>query len=318
MTQSVSRSSQVMIGSLQPDQTKADRTKASETLPFEDEPKSEVFDRAPSLGSRSLCAPALKSDNGSKSTALDVRAEPSLPSMTAPEMVREPGDCPARTIARGVLSTDLSDPVSDPAVSVEQLRLDPGSTLRVPPQDVDTRYAFWRGSGVASSSVGSEQVEPRDVLFVPRGESVAIRASDELCLWRISTAKHPARADAQGVEIRPYERSQERGQANGEGIWITPVSNRESDPAVSLALARLEPKLKTEGHLLRRRDERYLIVSGRGAVTVGGRQALVEPGDLVRIPKGTSQSIENVGAGDLVFWAIVSPRFVPEDYRAVA
>jgi mannose-6-phosphate isomerase-like protein (cupin superfamily) len=65
-------------------------------------------------------------------------------------------------------------------------------------------------------------------------------------------------------------------------------------------------------------DERYLVLSGSGVVTVGDmapRQ--VDPGDVVVIPRGTSQQVSNIGKTDLVFYCICTPRFSPDCYESL-
>jgi mannose-6-phosphate isomerase-like protein (cupin superfamily) len=64
--------------------------------------------------------------------------------------------------------------------------------------------------------------------------------------------------------------------------------------------------------------ERYVIVEGRGSVTVGGSlPEEVGPGDVVIIPSMSPQKIENVGPTDLIFLAICSPRFRHEAYEDI-
>jgi mannose-6-phosphate isomerase-like protein (cupin superfamily) len=42
----------------------------------------------------------------------------------------------------------------------------------------------------------------------------------------------------------------------------------------------------------------------------------VSVGDVVRIPAGVPQRITNTTDGDLVFFAVCTPRFVPSAYRS--
>jgi mannose-6-phosphate isomerase-like protein (cupin superfamily) len=90
--------------------------------------------------------------------------------------------------------------------------------------------------------------------------------------------------------------------------------NDRSDPAVSIARARVEPGVTTQLHSLDV-DERYVIVQGRGVARIGDllREDLA-PGDVVVIPARTPQQITNSGSGDLVFYCVCSPRFTPEGY----
>jgi mannose-6-phosphate isomerase-like protein (cupin superfamily) len=91
-----------------------------------------------------------------------------------------------------------------------------------------------------------------------------------------------------------------------------------SDAAVSIARARVAVGVTTQWHRLRGVDERYLIVEGIGSMEVGGlAPETVTPGDIVVIPAGTRQRIRNVGQGELVFYCVCSPRFVPECYEAL-
>jgi mannose-6-phosphate isomerase-like protein (cupin superfamily) len=101
----------------------------------------------------------------------------------------------------------------------------------------------------------------------------------------------------------------------GERCSILETWNDASDPDVSLARARVAPGVTTVLHALAV-DERYLIVSGKGRVEVEGLEPCrVSPGDVVLIPRGRSQRIENEGPEDLVFLCICTPRFEPRHYE---
>jgi mannose-6-phosphate isomerase-like protein (cupin superfamily) len=100
-----------------------------------------------------------------------------------------------------------------------------------------------------------------------------------------------------------------------EGCSILESWNSETDPALSIARARVAPGVTTKLHRVRGLIERYLIIAGTGLMTVGDVGAeRVGPGDVVVIPAGTYQKIENDGEIDLVFYAICSPRFTPDAY----
>lgn len=100
-----------------------------------------------------------------------------------------------------------------------------------------------------------------------------------------------------------------------EGCYINELSNDSDDPSISIARARVLPGITTHWHLLSATIERYVILEGQGGVEVGDAAShSVFPGDVVIIPAETRQRITNTGPVDLVFLAICSPRFLPENY----
>ena len=103
-----------------------------------------------------------------------------------------------------------------------------------------------------------------------------------------------------------------------EGCFITEWLNTPDDPAVSIARARVPPGVTTRWHRLAGITERYVILEGRGRAYVGsGEAGDVGPGDVVSIPAACAQRIANTGAGDLVFLAVCTPRFVQEAYEEI-
>lgn len=113
--------------------------------------------------------------------------------------------------------------------------------------------------------------------------------------------------------IHPFDPAKEF--YTSERCFITEVANHPDDPAVSIARARVEPGVTTAWHKLSRTAERYIIVSGQGRVEVGDLESSrVAAGDVICIPPDTPQRITNTGAEDLVFFAVCSPRFMPECY----
>jgi mannose-6-phosphate isomerase-like protein (cupin superfamily) len=103
-----------------------------------------------------------------------------------------------------------------------------------------------------------------------------------------------------------------------ERCAINELSNTASDPAVSIARARVRPGVTTQWHRLRGTAERYVILEGRGDVEVGDLPPQeVGPGDVVLIPPGCRQRIANRGPADLVFLAICTPRFRGEAYERI-
>jgi len=103
-----------------------------------------------------------------------------------------------------------------------------------------------------------------------------------------------------------------------ERCFITEIwsSTSSGDNAVSVARARVEPRVTTKAHHLEGVQEIYLIIKGKGKVHIGGMEPThVEEGDIVVIPSGTSQRITNTGETDLVFYCICTPAFTQDCYR---
>ena len=114
-------------------------------------------------------------------------------------------------------------------------------------------------------------------------------------------------------EIRTFKPDDEFYIA--EGCHIVELCNDEHDPALSIARARVEPGVTTKWHALKGTAERYVIVEGIGLAEVADRPAQqVAAGDTVIIPPDCRQRIANTGTGDLVFLALCTPRFRPENY----
>jgi len=101
-----------------------------------------------------------------------------------------------------------------------------------------------------------------------------------------------------------------------ERCAILELSNSDSDPALSVARARVRPGVTTRWHRVRDTAERYVILSGSGRVEVGTLAPQdVGAGDVVRIPPSCRQRISNNGSEDLVFLALCTPRFRQAAYE---
>lgn len=116
------------------------------------------------------------------------------------------------------------------------------------------------------------------------------------------------------IHPSPYEDE----HLTDERCHLLETWNRDADPAVSVARARVEPGITTRWHRLNGIVERYLILAGEGRVEVQGlAPTVVRPGAVIYIPAGRGQRIANIGTGDLLFLAICTPRFVPEAYEDI-
>ena len=103
-----------------------------------------------------------------------------------------------------------------------------------------------------------------------------------------------------------------------ERCFINELSNTPDDPDVSIARARVAPGKTTRWHRLVATTERYVILEGTGRVEVGGHPPQeIRTGDVVLIPPLMPQRIANIGAGDLIFLAVCTPRFRPEAYQDI-
>jgi len=103
-----------------------------------------------------------------------------------------------------------------------------------------------------------------------------------------------------------------------ETCYVTELSNTPEDPDVSIARARVAPGVTTCWHRLKGTSERYFIISGIGLVEVGEQPPQeVTMGDIVLIPPMCRQRITNIGAEDLVFLAICSPRYSQDVYEDI-
>jgi mannose-6-phosphate isomerase-like protein (cupin superfamily) len=102
-----------------------------------------------------------------------------------------------------------------------------------------------------------------------------------------------------------------------ERCYIVETYATDED-SMSIARARVEPGVTTAWHLVEHTTERYIIAEGRGRVEVGDFPAVdVGPGDVVMIPSATRQRIANVGAVDLIFYCVCTPRFHSKNYRSL-
>ncbi len=117
------------------------------------------------------------------------------------------------------------------------------------------------------------------------------------------------------IVVRPAPSSE---YPTEERCAILEAWNRPEDTAASLARARVAPGESTRPHRLRGVVERYLVVEGHGAVSLGdAAEEPVGPGDVVVIPAGAAQRIRNTGPGDLVFYCVCTPRFTPDCYESL-
>lgn len=100
----------------------------------------------------------------------------------------------------------------------------------------------------------------------------------------------------------------------GDGSLLNEILHPGKEPVdirFSLAHATVQPRHRTRPHVL---DcaEVYYILSGRGVMHINNEAANVGKDDIVYIPPGHSQFIENTARADLTFLCIVDPAWRPE------
>ncbi|NNF05230.1 MAG: cupin domain-containing protein [Candidatus Eisenbacteria bacterium] len=99
-----------------------------------------------------------------------------------------------------------------------------------------------------------------------------------------------------------------------EQCYILENLGADASPNLSIARARVSPGVMTKWHRLSV-DEIYIVVEGSGEMSVDAETEAVTKGDLVRIPRGSSQRIKNTGSEDLVFYCICTPAFTLDTYE---
>jgi mannose-6-phosphate isomerase-like protein (cupin superfamily) len=85
------------------------------------------------------------------------------------------------------------------------------------------------------------------------------------------------------------------------------------DLGCSIAHAIVPVGEETLPHRLRESTELYYILSGCGEMVIDSGHAPVREGQVVLIPPGARQYIRNTGDTDLVFLAIVAPKWRADD-----
>jgi len=99
-----------------------------------------------------------------------------------------------------------------------------------------------------------------------------------------------------------------------EGCYIEEWLNSVDDESMSIARVRVLANSQTKNHALKNTVERYVMLSGKGVVTVGGKRWPVNQGDVITIKADQPQKINNTGDDDLMFLAICTPRFIEDNY----
>lgn len=96
--------------------------------------------------------------------------------------------------------------------------------------------------------------------------------------------------------------------------WLHPAREEEHlQMGCSLAHAMLRPGEASRPHRLRTSSEIFVILAGKGSITVDEATAAVAAGQAVYVTPGAMQHLRNTGNEDLVFICLVSPPWRAED-----
>jgi mannose-6-phosphate isomerase-like protein (cupin superfamily) len=125
-----------------------------------------------------------------------------------------------------------------------------------------------------------------------------------------------AGANGAGMEVEMFHRRLCNCQefAGGDGTVLREYLHADKAPLAlgySLAHATLGPGQKSHVHRLAA-SEVYCMLSGRGRLHVDAEVYDVEPGDVVYIPPGAAQWLENPGPEEVKFLCIVEPAWRPD------
>ncbi|MDX1939762.1 MAG: cupin domain-containing protein [Saprospiraceae bacterium] len=94
--------------------------------------------------------------------------------------------------------------------------------------------------------------------------------------------------------------------------WLHP-KNDSVEIAYSVAFAEVEPGNASLPHTLNNSSELYIILEGEGLMHIDQETQIVRNGDLIFIPAGAEQFIENTSEHNLRFICIVSPPWRSDD-----
>ncbi|MCW8931803.1 MAG: hypothetical protein OQL19_16415 [Gammaproteobacteria bacterium] len=96
---------------------------------------------------------------------------------------------------------------------------------------------------------------------------------------------------------------------------INELLNNVENEDCSIARASVAPGVCTQLHAVNNTVERYVIIEGEGKVYINNKSPKnVSYLDVVIIPEGIPQKIENCGQTDLIFLCICTPRFEQKNY----
>jgi quercetin dioxygenase-like cupin family protein len=91
------------------------------------------------------------------------------------------------------------------------------------------------------------------------------------------------------------------------GIGVNVLVGRAKNPNLSVVMVRLLPKREILPHTHEVETEVAIVIMGRCRLTIGGESREIGPGMGASIPPGTEHSLQNIGDGPLILYAMHTP-----------
>lgn len=116
--------------------------------------------------------------------------------------------------------------------------------------------------------------------------------------------------------ITSIDKTQPIISGDGTNLYelLHPIHSKQSyEIPYSIAYAILEKDQVSTPHRLKESTEVYIIIEGIGKVVLDKEERTVKKGDIIVIPPGTIQSIQNIGPTTLSFLCIVNPPWTKDD-----
>lgn len=81
----------------------------------------------------------------------------------------------------------------------------------------------------------------------------------------------------------------------------------------TVAIVKLPPKISSDEHFHKEREESYFVISGLGRVIVDGVESKIQAGSLVYTKPNEKHKFINDGDCEFIYLIITAPYWIPED-----
>lgn len=177
-------------------------------------------------------------------------------------------------------------------------------TATLAPADGHEQTAYvLAGTGQAAHQGASSAIGPDHCLFVPRGRSLAVRATRPLGLLIVETRlpaggrREPARArvvNAADIAVAPYH-NPALGFLHVAARWLIDDALAGSEATV-VGQSQFAPGSAHLFHRHARAEEFFCVLEGNGVHLVDGGEVAMGPGDIVVVPRNEWHGFRNTGA----------------------